>query len=247
MTEADVTARGTDLGRRAWTASGAILPVAGGGTLATVCIAAGLTSGWAQAVTIVAALVIGVGGGLLWAARRGADAIHRRVAAERAAWVQTRRDASLQPDGPADERDVALALPRGWRVEAARGRVQFLQDGAAVRAETWVLRAVVGSRRAPRRREVVVASAPTGAARVSVPLGVVADSMLVTPAWVRAGQTNEPAWMPAVRERVARHDDLPASLSIGDDRVILFALDDPRTETMLARASLVRDVATMIR
>ncbi len=95
------------------------------------------------------------------------------------------------------------------------------------------------------RREVVAADARTGPARVSVPIGATADSMLVTPAWA-GSQTAEPAWLPAVRERVARHEDLLATLTIGDDRVVLLALDDPRPETTVARAHLVRDVAAMI-
>src|SRR5690606_26279695 len=141
----------------------------------------------------------------------GAEATHRRVGAARAAWAQGRADASLEPDGPADPRDTALALPRGWRVEAARGRLSLDIAGAAARAETWVLRAVPGSRRARRRREVVGTAARTGPYRCWVQLGAATDSMLVAPRWGREAATAEPDWMPAVRDRMARHADLPAA------------------------------------
>src|SRR5690606_39373024 len=111
---------------------------------------------------------------------------------------------------------------------------------------TWVLRAVAGSRRARRRGEVIGADARTGGGRCWVRIGAMADSLLVTPGWVRDRLAQEPAWMPAVRERVARHEDLLATVSIGDDRVILLALDDPRPETTERRARLVRDIVAII-
>ncbi|WP_417554697.1 hypothetical protein [Microbacterium sp.] len=191
-------------------------------------------------------LLIGAACGIVWERLRGAEATHRRIAAARATWASTRNDASLDADGPADSRDAAVALPRGWRVTAARGRLRFRVSGTTVRAETWVLRAQGGSRRAPRRREIVAADAPTGGIRLLVPIGDSADSLLVAPAWAHDTQPPEPAWDAAVRARVARHDDLLAALTIGDDRVVLLALDDPRPCTMLARARLVRDVVAMI-
>lgn len=246
MTGADARVAASGPGRRTWTAAGAVLPVTAVATIVGCCAAAGLLRGSVQQVAVVAVLVVGALGGLLWQRARGAEAAHRRVASARAAFARTWGGAGLEPDGAADPRDTALALPRGWHVEAARGRLRLPVAGVPVRCETWVLRAVPGSRRARRRREVVVTDAPTGAARVCVPIGTAADSMLVTPQWVsRRGQA-EPGWLPAVRERVARHDDLLAALSVGDDRVVLLALDDPRPETTAARAQLVRDVAAVI-
>ncbi|SJN42546.1 hypothetical protein FM104_12035 [Microbacterium esteraromaticum] len=224
-----------------------IVPIAAVATVVAGGVAVGLTTGIVRTIVVVVVLVIGTAGGFLWAARGGAEAMHRRVAGARAEWAQTRRDATWEPDGLADSRDLSLALPSGWRVEAARGRVHFDTDGVAVHAETWVLRAANGSRRAPRRREVVRTAARTGDARWWVPLGAAADSMFVVPRWAGEQAAPEPSWMPAARERVAQHDDLLAALTIGDDRVILLALDDPRPETMVARAKLVCDVAALIR
>lgn len=246
MTGTEAGARNPGLAQRAWTRVGAIIPASAVATILGCCVAAGLTSGTARYILVVAVLLVGAAGGLLWAARGGAEATHDRVAAVREQWARVRADATLQPDGPADPRDLALALPRGWRVEAARARLSLDVDGAPVRAETWVLRAVPGSRRARRRREVVATAARTGAGRSVVPVGAAVDSMLVMPRWAGQQPAPEAAWMPAVRERIARHDDLLAAVTIGDERVVLLALDDPRPETMLSRARLVRDVAAII-
>jgi hypothetical protein len=246
MTGADPRSGGGGLGRRTWIAVGAVLPVTAVATIAGCVAAAGLVQGPAQPVAVVAVLAVGVVAGLLWQRARGADTAHRRVASARSAWARTWSGARLEPDGDADPRDAALALPRGWRVEAARGRLRFPVAGVPVRCETWVLRALPGSRRSRVRREVVAADASTGTARVCVPIGTTADSMLVSPAWAGRGKSGDPDWLPAVRERVARHEDLLAALTIGDDRVVFFAIDDPRPETTVARAHLVRDVAAMI-
>ncbi len=234
-------------GRRAWTSAGAILPVTAIVAITGCALAAGLSQGWAQRVITPAVLVVVVVGGLLWNRLGGAEATHGRVASARAAWAGSAAGVAVEPDGGADPRDVVLALPRGWRVDVARGRLRLAVAGVPVRTETWVLRAAGGSRRAPRRREVVAADAPTGAARLWVEIGRAADPMLVTPAWAGCGPSDEPDWGPAVCERVARHEDLLAALTIGDDRVVLLALDDPRPATTVARAQLVSDVASLIR
>lgn len=245
MTGAEATS--PRLAQRSWTRVGAVIPVAAVATIAGVCVAAAVTSGTVRTVAVVAVLLVGVALGLLWAARGGAEATHRRVASVREEWARSSAGASSEPDGPADPRDVALALPRGWRVESARGRLDFAVHDTAVRAETWVLRAAGNSRRSRRRREVVTVAARTGTARCVVPLGAAVDSMLVMPRWAHEQQAPEPAWISAVRDRAAKHEDLLAALTIGDDRVILLALDDPRPETMLKRAQLVRDVAALVR
>ncbi|CAM5792333.1 hypothetical protein [Cellulomonas persica] len=246
MTGADARSSGRRLGRRTWTAVGAILPVTAVATIAGCVAAAALVRGPAQRLAVVAILVVGVVGGLVRQRSGGAEVTHRRVASTRATWARTWSGARLEPDGDADPRDAALALPRGWRVEAARGRLRLAVAGVPVRCETWVLRAEPGSRRSRVRREVVAADASTGTARVCVPIGVSVDSVLVSPAWAGRREAGEPDWLPAVRARVARHDDLLAALTIGDDRVVLLALDDPRTETTAARAHLVRDVAALV-
>lgn len=253
MTGREAVTAPQPLTARSWTRAAGVLPITAVATILLCCLAAGLTAGPARLVLVPAILLLGVAAGLLWNRVRGPEAVHRIVAAERRRAVDARAGASLLADGEADPRATALALPRGWRVESARGRLGFALPGASVHAETWVhgetwvLRAVVGSRRAPRRREVVWAEVPTAAARVHFALGVVADSLLVTPAWAgRTGGRPEPAWAPAVRERLAGHDDLPGALTVGDDRVVLLALDDPRPETTERRAALVGDIAVII-
>ncbi|MFT4259552.1 hypothetical protein [Microbacterium sp.] len=232
------------LSRRAWWWVEGIVPVVGVVTIAAVCAAVAVVGGpWRFAVAGLV-VVLGIVAGLLLTAGFGAERIHARVAAARSGWARSCAGATMQPDGPADQRDIALALPRGWRVVGARGRVRFDVDGVPVRAETWVLRAAGGSRRAPARREVVRADAITGDARLSLPIGAAVDPLLVTPAG--KADAAEPVWAPAVRVRVAGHRDMLATLSIGDGRVILFALDDPRHDTMMQRAALVRDVAGLI-
>ncbi|MFD5224539.1 hypothetical protein ACFWHT_02850 [Microbacterium sp. NPDC058342] len=233
------------LTRRAWTGAAGVVPIVGVASILAAALAAALVPGPAVLIVVLAVVLVGGALGLLLVRHRGAEGRHRRVAAVRDAWAAARPDAVREPDGAPDARDVALALPRGWRVESARGRVRFEVDGAVVHAETWVLRAAGGSRRDPRRREVVVIAARTGAVRAWLPIGASVDPLLVAPSWGDAASP-EPSWMPAVRERTAAHEDLLAALSVGDDRVVLFALDDPRPQAMLARARLVRDVAARI-
>ena len=246
MTGADRASSGARLGLRTWVAA-AVLPVSAGATILGAACSGALAEGPARAVVLLAVPAAGAVGGVLWARVGGTGRTHRRVASARAAWARTWSGARLEHDGSADPGDAELALPRGWRVELARGRLRLEVGGAPVRCETWVLRAAPGSRRSRVRREVVATDARTGPVRVHVPVGSSADSLLVTPAWVRRGHQDDPVWLPAVRERVARHRDVLGSLSVGDGRVVLLALDDPRPGTALARAELVRDVAVLVR
>ncbi|WP_377319826.1 hypothetical protein ACFJIY_13505 [Pimelobacter simplex] len=229
--------------RRTWTRAAGIVPGAGVATIAGCSVAAALGAG---PTGVLAVLVAGVAAGLLLTWRWGPAAAQGRVGAARADWVRAHPGAVLDPDGPASPQDVAFALPRGWRVDEARGRLRLVVHDVPVRAETWVLRAAGGSRRAPRRREVVATDVPTGTARAWVPLRTSADSMLVAPAWAREAGAREPDWLPAVRARLQEHEDLPAALTIGDGRVVLLALDDPRPATTHARAALVRDIRLLL-
>lgn len=232
---------------RSWTRAAAVLPVSAVATIVACSVAAGLTTGAARFLLLPVVLLLGAAAGLLWSRARGAEAVHRAVATARRSAADSHPGDALDADGDADPRASALATPRGWRVESARGRLRFALPVLSVHAETWVLRAVVGSRRAPRRREVVIVDLPTGAVRAHFALGVVVDSMLVAPAWAgsRDGRP-DPVWASAVRERLAMHDDLPGALTVGDDRIVLLALDDPRPATTRRRAALVRDIAAII-
>lgn len=235
------------LRRRTWTGIAGVLPVVGVATILLASVAAVVVPGRAVYIVVPAVVLVGIATAVLLMRRRGAESAHRHVDAVRTEWARGRADAERAPDGEADPRDIALALPRGWRVEIARGRLRFRMQEAAVRAETWVLRPTGGSRRDIRRREIVGADASTGGARMWVPLGASIDPLLVTPAWAGSDDAAEPGWARAVRDRVRSHEDVLAALSIGDDRVILFAVDDPRPEAMLSRAQLVRDVARLVR
>lgn len=66
------------------------------------------------------------------------------------------------------QRASARRTPARVAREVSAGTAAARLPGVAVRAETWVLRAVVGSRRAPRRREVVCADLPAGDVRRDV-------------------------------------------------------------------------------
>lgn len=235
------------MAKRSWTMTAGIVQMVSIVTFLVAYTATTLLAGltWRTDLLIVV-LLSGVIAGLVWRSFRGVEAIHRRVAAVRSAWAHGREGAAAEPDGVPDPRDIALALPRGWRAVAARGRMRLTMSGTTVRAETWVLEAAAGSRRAPRRRELVRTSVVTGGVRVWVPVGVAVDSLLVKPAWARSPDVDGPVWLPAVRDRVARHTDILSSLTIGDDRVVLFSLDDPRPETTVERARLVTDVADII-
>ncbi|RLV51375.1 hypothetical protein D9V41_17180, partial [Aeromicrobium phragmitis] len=58
--------------------------------------------------------------------------------------------------------------------------------------------------------------------------------------------TGEPSWANAVRELVQAHKDLPLSLTIGDRRVVILAIDDPRPGTALARIDLAIAAARLV-
>lgn len=235
-----------DLTKRSWIRASGVGPLVFSVTFAGACAVVALTDGMVARLLLTLVILAGVAAWLLLRARRGAEHIHRRVTAARLAWAESRHDAHMAPDGPADPRDVSLALPMSWEVVAARSRLTFVEAGRFVRAETWALKAAGGSKRAPDWREVTRVDAETGDVQVWVPLGLTADPLIVKPAWARSPDGDGPVWLPAVRDRVARHTDILSSLTIGDDRVVLFSLDDPRPETTVERARLVTDVADII-
>jgi hypothetical protein len=220
-----------------------------GATIAGAVVAAGLTAGVIRQVLIPVVVIIGILLAVKVNRSHGAAQNEGRVAAARIAWAKTWNGASFEPEAEPDAPSVALALPQGWRVRSIRARLRFPVSGAQVSAETWVLESAPGSTRSPAFREVVWTAATTGSARVSIPLGQSIDPLLVKPEWADADGTGSEGapWMPAVRERVARHQDLVSALTIGGDRVVFLAVDDPRPEKMLERAQLVRDVAAMVR
>ncbi|MBM7516172.1 hypothetical protein [Nocardioides nitrophenolicus] len=226
--------------RRTWTRAAGVVPLTALAAIAACVGAVLLTAGAShptQLLVAVATLVAGALAVLVAARTLAPDAVHRGVGAARAAWAREDPAVELGADGAADAADALLALPRGWRVAAARGRVVVPQG----RVETWVLRAARGSGRSDRRREVVVVPAATGTARAS--FGDRPHSL--SPAWAAAGQVEEP-WATEVRRRIGRHQDLPLAVVIGEQRVLVIALDDPRPETARARVELARDIAAIV-
>lgn len=237
------------LSKRSWTASsGAVLLVIGA-TIAGTIVAAGLTAGVVRQVLVPVVVIVGVLLAVKVNRSHGAGQNEGRVAAARTAWAQTWNGAAFEREGAPDPQSVALALPLGWRVWAVRARLRFPVSGTPVNAETWVLESAPGSTRSPAFREVVWTAARTGAARMFIPLGQSIDPLLVKPEWgdVDGTGADEPTWTPAIREHVARHQDVVSALTIGDDRVVFLAVDDPRPEKMVERAQLVRDVSAMVR
>ncbi|WP_261166466.1 hypothetical protein [Microbacterium sp. Marseille-Q6965] len=253
MTSADAAARPA-LGARAWTGTAGRPLFVGIGTVAAAVLAAVLTGSLPQPARmgiVAAILVAGVVLALVVSGRSGVEAVHGRVAAARAAWAAA-HGWTQGGDGPADPQDVDLAIPRGWSVTAARGRIMTADQSGATRVETWVLRAIPGSRRQVRRREIVVVPAATGQVRFAASNASLPDPLLITPAWTQGGRRSwtgadeEPAWAGRVRELVSAHRDLPLSVTVGLGRVVVFAMDDPRPETAAARVALARQVAAII-
>jgi hypothetical protein len=238
--------RAPSLRKRTWVGLQGIGPVVVVSTVASLYVAVYVPRPF-DLLVIAALLSLGVAVFVYLTKRFGAEQAHQRVAVARSIWVRTALGGWMEPDGPADVQDVSLALPRSWEVVAACGRLRFPVEGTVVRAETWVLHPVRGSKRSPSRVEVVAADAVTGPGRVFVPIGASVDPLLVTPAASLRGRSKEePVWAQAVRERVRQHRDVLATVSVGRERVMLFALDDPRLETLERRAQLVRDIAVMV-
>ncbi|MDT0156253.1 hypothetical protein Q9R19_01305 [Microbacterium sp. ARD32] len=237
------------LSKRSWTASSGVVLIVIVATIVGAIVAAGLTTGVVRQILVPVVVIVGALLAVRLNRTRGVRQNEARVAAVRAAWAPTWNGASFEPEGEPDGQSVGLALPQGWQLWAVRARLRFPVSGTQVSAETWVLESAPGSTRSPAFREVVWAGASTGSARVSIPLGQSIDPLLVKPAWadVDGEGADGTAWMPAVRERVARHHDLVSTLTIGDDRVVFLAVDDPRPEKMVERAQLVRDVAAIVR
>lgn len=230
------------LTRRTWLFVPLILPVTGLAAVAAGAVTASLAPAGLKALLGWAVILVVIGLGLVWSRLAGARTQHRRVAAARAVWAQSRTDAELRADGAADERDAALLERPRWRVESARGRLRFTAGGVPMRAETWVLRARGRSR---ERREVVVAEAAVGERRMWLPLGA-SSALLLQPGWVgRSAAADEP-WLAAVQELAEESRGAVSGLAIGDDRVMVVGADDPRIDTMLARADLVADVVRLI-
>lgn len=170
--------------------------------------------------------------------------MHRRVAAARTQWARV-NGWQLAPDGEPSPGDVALALPRSWRVAAARGRIRRAIDGREQRIQTWALRPVPGSRRREERREIVAVECPTGDARFATSNVPTIDPLTVMPAWATP-RAPEPAWADRVREVVRAHRDQTLSLSVSDGRIVVLAVDDPRPETSQKRLDLALAVARIV-
>lgn len=243
---------GDRLPRRPWTRAAGIQPLTLAGTTAAVLASVLVTAALPVPVrALIVVGVIGVGVGVFVAARArwGREAMHRRVGAVRRAWCR-QHGRRFEGDGDADPVDIRLALPRGWRVLGTRGRMRCaLAGGVEGRVETWMLRASPGSSRGERAREVVVVPARVpglaGRPGFAVERGLSIDPALISPVGSGRENTAEPVWADEVRAAVAAHRDVAFTVVVGEDRVLLFALDDPRPRTSLARLELARTVAAI--
>lgn len=236
--------------RRSWTRAAGVVPVTAATTMtAGICAVAVATGSGrvAQSLALSAALLIGALTAFVLWRTLGPDAVHRAVADARAAWARGASGVDLVPDGAADPTETELALPRGWRVLAARGRLREHTVEPPARVETWVLRAAHGSQRASRRREVVVVPVVAGDTRMTFSGGPGGGRSLVTPGWASDIRVDdEPSWAAAVRRRIEQQEDLPISVTVGQQRVLVFAMDDPRTQTARSRIDLARDIAEIV-
>lgn len=184
-------------------------------------------------------------------ARFGAAAVEQRLAGARAAWA-TQRGWRAEAVGDAEPNAAELVLPRLWRVEYVVARARHSRPAGEERVETWRLRGPMGSRPRITHREVVSVAVPTGPARFAVATSPSGDPGLDPPDWTRGGRRwsvpqAEPAWAQQVRDLVTAHEDLPLTVAVGNDRVLLVAYDDPRLETVAARLALAQAVAAVVR
>ncbi|GGH38791.1 hypothetical protein [Microbacterium album] len=239
---------------RPWTGAAGIQPLALAGTIAAIFASMFLTAALprpAQVAIVIGLIGLGVAVFFAVRARWGREALHRRVAAAREAWCR-RHGWRFEGDGDPDPFEIGIALPRGWRVLGARGRMRGpLAGGAEGRVETWALRALPGSTRGENGREIVVvparASGLPGRGCFAVQGGVpTIDPLLVAPPWTDGRETAEPGWAEEVRGAVAAHRDMAFTAIVAHDRVVIFALDDPRLPTAMARLVLARTVAEIV-
>lgn len=197
-------------------------------------------------LTVIGVCVLGF---VLARARFGATAMERRLGAKRSAWA-ARRGWRAEPFGEADPGDADLLLAPRWRVEYVVARAQRRGPRGEERVETWRLRGPMGSIPRTTHREIVSITAATGPVRFAAPSIASAGSILGAPAWTRAGRRwslpqTEPVWADRVRGLLAAHDDLPLMIAVGNDRVVVSAVDDPRSEAAEARIELARAVAAV--
>lgn len=159
-------------------------------------------------------------------ARFGATAMERRVVAD-------------------------LLLARNWRVEYVVARAQRQGPRGEERVETWRLRGPMGSIPRTTHREIVSITAATGPVKFAAPSSASAGSILGALAWTRAGRRwsvpqAEPVWADRVRDLLAAHDDLLLMIAVGNDRVVVSAVDDPRSKVAEARIELAQTVAAVV-
>jgi hypothetical protein len=200
-------------------------------------------------------LVLAAVATFLGALSRGVAATDRRVCRVRGEWADAHGWA-IADRAEIDPRSAALALPRAWATDHAVASATTTIHGRRARIQTWALRSAAGSTRHPTRREIVEVGVSTGNLRlVAVRRGGSIDPALVDPRWsgtdehVEAGtamsgpRVAQDLWGDRVRHLVGDHDDLPFALSIGSDRVVVLALDDPRPATAMRRLDLALAVA----
>ena len=252
------------LRRRSWLWASGVPLLSGALTVAGLAVATALTADLPRKVSMPILLgVLVLGAGLYLAARAlaGQAAVLRRVGAARQQWAVAhgwsyRSDGAAVPAGT-----QALALPRGWQsprvLAALSGRIAERDT----QVQTWKLRVRPGGPQRTVCREVVVVSAATGEHRCAVLSSAQLDPLLLTPGWANPGRNDLDAatgtlavgdaavmasWVPAIRAAVAAREDLPLTVTVGADQVVVFAMDDPRTSTMAARLELAVQVATIV-
>lgn len=249
------------LGRRSWLwADGARLAGPAFVLVGLVTAVALTTSDQNQAIAMAAVVVAGLLGHFVLRARFGHQAVHKRLARARAQWADAQQWTYRGDELGAHPTTIDLALPRGWRPPMATASMQGHWAGRQALVQTWVLRSVAGSRRLPTRKEIVVVHARTGPLRCSVTNMATIDPLLINPAWTSRSDTHAvigrgevngdaaavAAWGEAIHEAVAQSKDLPLTVTVAGDQVIVYAMDDARVETTQARLDLATTVAGIV-
>ena len=251
------------LGRRSWTwAQGGPL-LAAGLAVAGVVLTAAVTGQQPQGRRVlILAGVLAAGILIVGVARAvcGTAAVHRRLVRARQEWAAGRHWTYVGDEPAVAPETVGLVLPRGWSPPLPRAGMHGVARGRDARVQTWKLRSAPTSKRQSTHREVVEVRAATVGHRLAALTGQSLEPALITPSWVtsnagRAGRTGvhvdgDPlildTWGPAISASVRAHTDLPFTLVVGADRVVVYALDDPRPSTTQARLELAATVAEIV-
>lgn len=247
--------------RRAWFGTEVVARVPVVAAIAAVAVTAVLVNDQpAQTRQLILMAVLLGGLGVSWVLWRtlGRPALQRRVAVVREQWARSNGWAFHGAPAPIEPVAANLAMPLMRHPVSAIGTVTGEVGTWQVRAQTWLLNSTRMRKGIRTCREAVVIETGTGPYRCTV---MAQPSFGVAPAW--SNFNKQPAqspprtyvdgdyegverWGSAVGSLLEAHEDLPLAVSIGHDRIVVLALDDPWERALAARVQLAAKVATVV-